>query len=225
MNNGLYVCLLFLSSIFNLLGCSAQNRPAVSQQKKDTMYIPKITKDFEKFDMALYNRLEKKSVDRNEWLPDGRYIQVFDLNDTYVYRESHKDSYFQIVKTFYKNGNIKTKGLEFNTINLGTFSKGIWYQFDEQGKLIKEIDYDKDFTFGFNDVVAFCTKENISLKTGVIKYGSGMHTYITRTSGSSSSPSEWIVKWLKLPDVIEEIRLNGTTGSIISRTEMEYQNN
>ena len=64
---------------------------------------------------------------------------------------------------FYKNNNIKMKGLFFNSLGSRGFQKGTWYEFDEQGKLIKEIDYDKFYKFTFEDILKFCEREKIKI--------------------------------------------------------------
>ena len=77
------------------------------------------------------------------------------------------DSHFVIQRFFYPTGNIERKGWHFNwrrTTNM--FMKGVWYYFDESGRLIKTIDYDAPFKFTFEDVLEFCRKEGIVLPKG-----------------------------------------------------------
>ena len=62
-------------------------------------------------------------------------------------------SYFTLFKQFYwRNGNIHLKGLQWN------FRKGIWYEFDMDGNLVGQTDYDAPYAFTWEDVLEFCYK-------------------------------------------------------------------
>ena len=103
------------------------------------------------------------------------------------------------------------------------FQKGIWYEFDEQGNLIKEMDYDKPFKFTFEDIVKFCERENIPLTKGPIMQSTGFHTTIRRSV--ENNKAIWQIEWLKKPDIIEKILIDGVTGEVISKKDMKYINN
>lgn len=204
----LIVFLLLINS------CKSQN---------STIMIPTVDNKFEKFDEIIYKKnktTQSSSVSIN--LPDGKYIEMINVNSGAAYYETAKDSYFTIVKDFYKNFNIKFKGVGINSNPLG-YKKGIWYEFDESGKLIKEIDYDKPFKFTFEDILKFCEKENITVEKGPILQSTGWHTTISR--GLENNHPYWSIEWLKKPDVLEKITLDGITGKVVSRTERQYINN
>lgn len=75
---------------------------------------------------------------------------------------------FFISKTFYSNGNIKEKGVK---IVSGNVYKGIWYYFDESGKLIHSIDNDKIFDFSWEDILKFMTENRIPIQVGNSNHG------------------------------------------------------
>jgi len=156
----------------------------------------------------------------SELLSNGNYVEIVEANSGLSYREFVKDSYFIITKGYFRNGNIKGKGLFFNN---KTFQKGTWYEFDESGKLIKETDYDKPYKFTFEEIVKFCENEKIPLQKGPILQSTGYHTVIRRDFNAESS--WWQIEWLKKPNVIEIITLDGNTGKVLKRQDTDYTNN
>lgn len=210
-----------------VLLCSMQSCKAQTQEnntKKDTMIYPIVTKDFEVFDENRYKQLLQKhdNIRANEFLNNGNFYTMNGANTIKYTSEFIKDSYFNINKHFYKNNNIKLKGL---IVNSGHALIGTWYEYDEQGKLIKEIDYDKDYKFTFEDILKFCERENIKIDKGPILQSTGFHTYIYREYSPISNQAIWTIDWLKAPDVIQTVKLDGTTGKVLSRTDTHYENN
>ena len=179
--------------------------------------------------MSYYARKDKTPyAEFKETLKNGTLITMSETNGGKSYSEIAVDSYFQISKGYYPNGNIKIKGLFFNG---NGFQKGTWYEFDESGKLIKETDYDKVYKFTFENVIAFCEKEKIPVKKGQIPQ-SGFHTNIFAKLMQNGTPI-WSIEWQdpKLPTngdqfengtrtysvFYETIEINGITGEIIKR--------
>ena len=212
---------LFLVVIFSLQSCHAQKNKNTHIKKTEKMNA--ITKNFETFDNNKYKELEKVNhLYQSEFLQDGTYIEMLKSNSGNVYRETPKESYFTITKGYYTNGNIHGKGLFFN-LSWSGFQKGIWYEFDESGKLIKEIDYDKPYDFTFEDILKFCEREKIPLQKGPILQSTGYHTVIKRDYNAHNS--WWIIERLKQSDIIEVITLDGDSGKILKRENREYINN
>jgi hypothetical protein len=204
--------------------CKAQTQKKFFENniKKDTMIYPIVTKDFETFNQFQYeNRKDKNTSVLREFLEDGTYLEVDGLGDIKQSWETPKYSFFKISKYYYKNKNIKNKGLGFNS---GGFPKGTWYEFDEKGNLIKEIDYDKNYKFTFEDILNFCEKENIRVDKGPILQSTGFHTRIYRDRPYLGK-NNWGISWLKKVDIIEDIVIDGTTGKVLSRTDRGYENN
>nr|WP_199158258.1 hypothetical protein [Pedobacter sp. ASV2] len=186
--------------------------------------IPIIDKNFEIFDSVRYSRLfEKNPHYQSEFLADGTYIEMTVANAGKNYLETTPNSYLMISKAYFNNGNIKSKGLAFNA---DAFQKGIWYEFNENGQLIKETDYDKYYKFTFEDILKFCEREHIEVKKGPILQSTGFHTAIRRGySLLMDNVSWWEIDWLKKSDLIETIKLNGNTGVVVEKIERGYINN
>ncbi|WP_131537903.1 hypothetical protein [Pedobacter nototheniae] len=186
--------------------------------------IPVVDKKFEIFDSEKYNRLLKLNPDYpSEFLNDGTYIEIIKSKSGNAYFETPSNSYFKIVKGYFKNNKIEGKGLVFNA---GDFRKGIWYEFNENGQLIKETNYDKYYKFTFEDILKFCEREHIEVKKGPILQSTGFHTAIRRGySLLMDNVSWWEIDWLKRSDVIETIKLNGNTGVVVEKIERGYINN
>lgn len=178
--------------------------------------LPTVDNKFEKFDS---DKIESSDVLR-EFLPNGNYVEINIANSGKYYSETFKDSYYMISKSYYPNGNIKSKGIGFNGDG---FQISTWYEFDEKGKLIKEIDYDKPYKFTFEDILKFCEKEGISLTKGPVLQSTGFHTTITRRI--EKEKPIWEIEWKKKFNVVESIILDGTSGKVISRRESEFINN
>jgi hypothetical protein len=219
----------FLLLLFCLQSCKSQttqNNKLENNIKKDSIMYPIVTKDFEKFNEFHYNQLFKKDeFNTREYLPNGNFFEMIWVNAGKYTVEHFKGDYFKIIKHFYENNNIKMKGLFFNSVGSRGFQKGTWYEFDEQGNLIKEIDYDKYYKFTFEDILKFCERENIKVDKGPILQSTGFHTRILREYSSISNLSTWTIEWLKESDTIQTIKIDGTTGKVLSRTDGHYINN
>lgn len=203
-----YFVFLFLLMVTS---CNAQ---------KHTPMIPEIDNRFEIFDNFKYeSRINKSSRNFQEFQQDGSSIEM-DKDTTYGwYGMTPKDSYYRVTKVYYPNGIIKSKGISANT---GRFQAGTWYEFDEEGKLIKEIDYDKPFKFTFEDILKFCEKEKIEIKKGPISQN-GWHNEISRIV--ENGQPIWKIEYLKKTNLVEIIKLDGITGKIIDKETYDYINN
>lgn len=217
--------LLFLLLCFQ--SCKAQVEETKSIEtniKKDPMIYPIVTKDFETFNNYQYeNRKDKNSLYMMEFDEKGGYFNI-DKTGESRYFYTPKDSFFSLVKIYYKNGYIKHKGIGLNVAAWGC-KFGTWYEFDEQGKLIKEIDYDKDYKFTFEDILKFCEREKIKIDKGPVLQSTGFHTSILRNHSVINQESTWTIEWLKDSGIIQTIKLDGTTGKVLSRRDAMYINN
>nr|WP_199158259.1 hypothetical protein [Pedobacter sp. ASV2] len=209
-------CLLFCVVLLNI--------QCIAQVRSKKIIIPIVDKDFEKFDSIKYeNRLNKTSSVLREFLSDGAYIELHMAKAGFAYLSTSPNSYFTTMKEYYQNRNIKFKGAVFNA---GDFRKGIWYEFNENGQLIKETNYDKYYKFTFEDILKFCEREHIEVKKGPILQSTGFHTAIRRGySLLMDNVSWWEIDWLKRSDLIETIKLNGNTGVVVEKIERSYINN
>lgn len=173
-----------------VLSCKGQE-PKNAVQKTDTLmpktksmyYIPNVNSSFEKFDFQkdkekytktslIYSSNNEEylgtSYDFEEKIDDKTIIKYYGLlkNGKIItpYETTfYNNSPFATRKTFYPNGNIKEKGLY---IVSGNFHKGIWYHFDESGKLTHTIDNDKIFGFSWEQVEKFMEENKIPMPLG-----------------------------------------------------------
>ncbi|MET3025558.1 hypothetical protein ABXT06_02665 [Flavobacterium sp. UW10123] len=214
------IILLFLLTGI-LSNCTAQNTTKSKEKKISKEMIPTIDKNFEVFDSQKFNNSKKENpYVLREFLSDGNYLELDQGSYGKGYKLTPKNSFYQILKLYYKNGNIKIKGVGFNG---NGFHVGTWYEFDESGNVIKETDYDKPYQFTFEEIVKFCENEKIPLQKGPILQSTGYHTVIRRNFNSEGS--WWQIEWLKKPNTIEIITLDGNTGKVLKRQEAEYTNN
>lgn len=70
------------------------------------------------------------------------------------------DPIFGIYKEFTSNGLLQVKGIYcwFG------FNVGLWFYYDQMGRLSKTIDYDKGYVFGTDSIFNFCKTHSISLE-------------------------------------------------------------
>lgn len=160
---------------------------------KSKYYIPTVNSSFETFDFkttieetlkdpgkaaALKNSEAKEKgysyegkLDENKSIHRS-FFEIMGKNKKFIIKPGeyhplevifYNDSPFAIRKTFYPNGNIKEKGLY---IVSGNFHKGVWYHFDESGKLIHTIDNDKIFGFSWEQVEKFMEENKIPMPLG-----------------------------------------------------------
>lgn len=210
MKNIILIILLFISN-----SCQSQNRKNM---------IPQIDNKYEKFDLNKFDNSKKENqYILKETLPDASYLEMVRLQESRFFL-TPKNSFFTITKIYHPNLNIKQKGLGFNA-NPFSFKKGIWYEFDEKGSLIKETDYDRYYQFSFEDVLEFCKKESIPVDKGSILQSTGYHTTIQRNEDAEKTGGVWEIRWLKESDVEEIIKLDGITGKVLERREQKFINN
>jgi len=157
----------------------------------------------EEFDVDAYDEIVKRQKGRSTiTLEDGTVIQMdrpyfkdmsegVEITSEGFMRISTVKPYFiQIYKDFYPQGQLKAQGFL-----LDIHSIGIWQEFNEAGKLIEEIDYEKkDWSkYHYSDVLKFLDKERvIDLKTG---RGRGTFSfYLNREK------EQWHIEVIEAPD-------------------------
>lgn len=139
------------------------------------------------------------------------------------------NSNYAIKKVYHGNGMIKEKGVFFNG---NDYTKlGLWYEFDDKGKLTKEINHNDGYKFPFQEVLRFCQLKNIKvIKGDMRKLEGGFYTDISKRE--INGKKVWVIKYqdgIKNPEnvvtdgnktlyksIYEEIILDGETGNIIS---------
>ena len=128
------LCLLLL---ITSLSCVAQKN-----KKTTTM------KTTERFDVQYYKSIIKKK-NSYEGATSAQYVErngtetyVSFNEDGFVLQEIKPFAYEMIVKNYYKNCILKSKG---KLLCHSSVKIGIWCEYDKQGNLIKETDEDKKF--------------------------------------------------------------------------------
>ena len=126
-----------------IFSCKAQTRNSTDNNKTNTM---------EKFDYKMYNDLIKDSQFLSYGyviLSNGDKLQIFkgSENKGFIQKTGKKNTSYELYKVFYENGN-----LQFMSTHFYDFSIGISKEYNENGELIKEIDYDKDYKFSIEDL-------------------------------------------------------------------------
>ena len=182
--------------------------------------FPIVTDEFEVFNEALYQAMEKNEFGEvRQFLKDGSFLLMWKKKTDFVHRFYPSNSYFYSSKKYYpSNGYIMWKGINY----VNGFAKGLWYDFDEKGHLIKTTDYDAPYTFSFEDILAYCRAHHIEVTKGY--HRGGFQNRITRFNNDKYG-YYWIIRHLIAPDKIEAIYLDGKTGKEIERFITEYINN
>ncbi|OXA91643.1 hypothetical protein [Flavobacterium hercynium] len=226
--------------IITLLSCSCKTGLIQNDLKNNF---------FERFPIESWNTefVDFKTSDRSqyyiykglEFYPTGS-AQYWEI---YVYPQ--KDQFYTVVYQYDKKSyKIRRKGKVFGwDPYTETFKIGIWYEYNEQGKLIKEIDEDKKFgKFSYNELLQFLDKEKlISLKKGLKDDVNRRNKMVGSFYSSETSDKKlWSVYvhtglsyTIETPDnQIGETRtqpgkryfIDGNTGEVIKRTEetLEY---
>ena len=128
------LCLLLLIAS---LSCIAQKNKKTTTMKTterfDVQYYKKIIKEKNTYESAT----SAQYVERN-----GTETYVSFNEDGFVLQEIKPFTYEMIVKNYYKNCILKSKG---KLLCHSSVKIGIWREYDNQGNLIKETDEDKKF--------------------------------------------------------------------------------
>ena len=193
----------------------------------NVMSTTKVTNEFEKFDIDAFRQNADKNYYRKR-LDSGIDIEIDGRFDELTYQETHPDSYFSIYKIYDSRGYIMEKGLLIAKPVSLLAKMGTWYYYDETGKLINEINYDKHYRFTFNDVLEFCKKEKIPVTKGIdfptqtvlnnenepVKL-----MFVTEIDrGYTEAESWWLIIYYNgIGTKRTDIHLDGQTGKVLSR--------
>ena len=182
------------------------SQPCVAQKNKKTTTM----KTTERFDVQYYKSIIKKK-NSYEGATSAQYVErngtktyVSFNDDGFVLQEIKPFTYEMIVRNYYKNSIIKSKGkfLCHSSVKIG-----IWREYDKQGNLIKETDEDKKFEklrLKPINILRWLEKEGyIDRKTGkgqekFVKEGDEPNIDIyfwlsTRADGSKTIPAGWSI--------------------------------
>ena len=178
---------IIIIGILSLLGCNAQ--------KNTTM---------EKFDIEKFNKNKNNLNEYNFIEKDSSVIEQMELKDIYLEDVIFNNSYFIKKSQYYKNGFLKITGLYFDS----SFKQGVWKEFDEQGNLIKETDYDKGFDYTWENLLTFFKERKADPK--------GRYTTVRKEDGN------WRLSYIE-GIYIYDIIIEGKTGEIIQDAKNEFE--
>ena len=182
------------------------SQSCVAQKNKKTTTM----KTTERFDVQYYKSIIKKK-NSYEGATSAQYVErngtetyVSFNDDGFVLQEIKPFTYEMIVRNYYKNSIIKSKGkfLCHSSVKIG-----IWCEYDNQGNLIKETDEDKKFEklrLKPINILRWLEHEGyIDRKTGkgqekFVKEGDEPNIDIyfwlsTRAEGSKTIPAGWSI--------------------------------
>ena len=133
-------------------------------------------------------------------------ISVVQSELKHVYTEDiiDKNTFFVLKNQYYKNGILKITGLYFKS----SFRKGIWKEYDENGNLIKETDYDKGFNYTWEDLLKLLKEREIKI--------------IDRNTTIRKDEGRWHV-WYVDGLHVYNIFIDGKTGEILQDVKNEFE--
>lgn len=192
-----YTFILF--SLVLIIGCRSTKtgyhiNTLEESQSSDTFDIEKFKKRTNNFQYSDYL----------DTLSDDTIIRrMFFISDkTFIEREKPPlPNLFIIFRSFYPNGQLESKGLQFPD----GFSKGIWYEYDEEGNLIEAKNHDEGYDFSFEKVLQFIKRKNLNIRHS--------HSHIGRGNGI------WYIVSIddrEYPYTMRSIQLDGKTGKKLS---------
>jgi hypothetical protein len=104
--------------------------------------------DIKKFDSEkIYNK-QSGVLEVNDTLKDSTTIKRCEYSDGYIEIIQVLNSPIKVTKSYFKNtGNIKTISIEFSGCTIG-----FWNVYNENGKLVKQTNRDKNYSFSVYDL-------------------------------------------------------------------------
>ncbi len=193
--------------IFVLFSCNAQDK---KMQKQATQKNTKMIID--KFDIETFNK-KKINDEYNFVLEDGSKVRQLGSDNYYeeIIRLP-KPSFYEIYKKFYKNGDLYLFFISYPNDFL--VSKK---EYDQTGRLIKEINYDTPYKFTFKQLLELLKKEKDTIDVF------DKNTKITRESIDTGT--FWYITYKKDWGRREVIKVDGITGEILERSHYPHEDN
>lgn len=195
--------------LINITSCKAQNITEMEQK----IIIPEIANNFEKFNLKGFD-----SKNENTFLKENDYL-VKRMLQSYGFAEHliYPNSFFSVTKLYFKNGNIKEKGISFNNGS----EYGTWYEFNEKGELMKTINTDEGYGFDWKSIIRYCEKNKIPLTKGYKEF-SGFQTKIYKKE--LDGEKVWQITYQIAGNKLLKLTLDGKTGKEIQQKEIEFVN-
>ncbi len=192
------IYLLYSLLIITLItSCKAQN----NNLKQDTMKT---------FDIETFEK-NKIGNEYNTILKDSTVVKQRKMQFDYYEIIKPKNSYFQTRNRYYSNGKLKSTVQDFPN----DFLAGVMKEYDQQGNLIKETDYDKPYKFTFKDVLKVIKKRGIDMNGYYFELGRNV----------VDGKPVWSIIWEKEDkSSLQIIGINGITGKVFLENDKDYPN-
>ncbi|HEX8575518.1 MAG TPA: hypothetical protein VF677_04410 [Flavobacterium sp.] len=191
---------IIISLVLIINSCKSQNNKAM-----------------EKFDIESFkkNKISEQNSSNEYYKKDGTRFTASEngLGGYNVFEYPPEPNLYYIYKSFHKNLFLKSREKRF--IRTG-FRVGIGYEYDENGNIIKTIDYDKPFTYTLDNILKYCKDNKIDVYN--------MQTFIDRSNPIQKETDAlvWIIRYLGMYDEkhggLVEIILDGKTGEKLKVT-------
>ncbi|QCW98845.1 hypothetical protein FGM00_01435 [Aggregatimonas sangjinii] len=190
-------------------GCRSQ------KNKNQEIMVPEVNNQFEKFDIETFNAesIRGKRIETSAEF----YIEEDTQSFGYARQIFPHQSYFSVLKLYYKNSFIKEKGFSFNNGS----EIGEWYTFDESGKLTGSTNTDENYAFGYLQLIEYCEQHKINLQKG--HADSGFQTSVYKEKDEKGT-NIWVITHQIAGDRLERITLDGGTGKVLETEAIEFIN-
>ena len=176
--------------------CKAQNNQQQTTQMK-TFDIATFNKNKNHLNEYFFITKNGTTIKQNQW--QYGYEEVIKPKGTYIFTYNK----------YYNTGKLKLTG-DFYPYD---FEKGIWKEYDEQGNLIKETDYDAPYKFTWEDILAFIKKRGIDMDNEYLEIGRNI----------VNGKPVWSIIWEKEDkSSLRIVGIDGITGKIFQENDRDY---
>jgi len=211
MNTRFLLYIIFLS----ILGCNGQ------EKKNETKKLKKIEMTTEKFDIETFTKKKNESNEYSFELEDGARVRQIKSGENYIaFTTPLPPEMFMIFKEYFNNGSLKRYIIRYPK-NFLKMSK----EYNEEGKLIEEIDYDKPYSFTFEELVTLLKKEVAEIdfydKNTTISRGINSTDWQDKVDKGPT----WYVVWKKDWGRRETLKIDGITGQILEKSFYNHLDN
>lgn len=203
---------LFFIIIISLFSCHGQIKKKynikTSNKNENTMKS-------ETFDTANFNKNKNKIGEYNFTLEDGTLIHQ-KMQGNY-YEETilkPKPNLYETQKKYSKSG-ILIKLIKYYPKDFMVLKK----EYNDEGKLMNEIDYDQPYKFSFIELIQFLKNNYPTINLN------HQATIISRGMDEQKNKFIWEVRWTEKPGRIEKLIIDGVTGKLIDKTFNAYIDN
>ncbi len=163
------------------------------------------TNPMKTFDIDIFNKNKNQSNRTIDTLKNGTIIERRESINFYEEFIKEKESFFEKYSRFYKNGKLQLEG----QFLYNDFQKGIWREYDKEGNLIEETDYDKEFEFTWERLLKLLAERNVDIRDV-------NNTTIRKQNGN------WRFDYIQ--DIyIYDVIIHGKTGEVLQDAKNVFQ--